>query len=74
MPIIVNNPVRKLNGSSLRDHMKIHSRQELAHGPFHFFAHPPLLPHPPPGIQGRRPQDPHYPHCGHSRTGKSEVT
>lgn len=48
MPEKVNNSVRKLNGSSLRDHVKIHSRQELAHGPFHYFAHPPLLPHPHP--------------------------
>lgn len=46
MPIIVNNSVRKLNGSSLRDHMKIHSRQELAHGPFHFFCTSPTSPPP----------------------------
>lgn len=47
MPIIVNNSVRKLNGSSLRDHMKIRSRQELAHGPLHYFTHP-SSPTPPP--------------------------
>lgn len=66
--------MRKLNGSSLRDHMKIHSRQELAHGPLHYFVYPPLHPHPPPGIQGRRLHYSHCPHYNCSRIEKSEVT